>query len=234
LQELKSSGLVQPWTPRFIHFPQKKKWQEEVLVSAPRMNSWAKSLASDVSLKLMTQITKIEWKDEQSTLIDQNGLTYGTFDWVISTAPWPQSQNLFGEHLVFNFPEMQAQKVYLLGFDQEFNLDFDVALFDDPVLEKMVVNSAKPGRQHGPSIVVYAKQELDIKQVIQDYLPFAPSYMDEHFWRFAYSKAVQKHDILFSTDRHWVVGGDWLKPSPGLEASLMVAEEIIHFILGKL
>jgi renalase len=233
LSTFKDQGLIKSWMARCIQYDQgviKNRWQESVMVSCPQMNSWAKYLAQDLAVQRNTRIEMLKFQANQWQLVDQNQVTHGPFDLVISTCPWPQAQALFGDFFQFDFPEMQSRMVYLLGYDKPLNLDWDIAFFQNQDLDRIVVNSAKPERRQKTSVLVYTHQqhgeEDSISGLVEAYLPAEISYQDQHYWRYALSGAKQDYPIICSKDLRCMIAGDWLRMEPGVEASYMVAQEL--------
>ena len=60
----------------------------------PGMNSFAKSLSANLNIKLNTRVISLG-KENKWVLEDAEGNIHEGFDWVISTAPSPQTVALF-------------------------------------------------------------------------------------------------------------------------------------------
>ncbi len=122
------------------------------------MRSVGEWLARDVRVVLNAPVTGViegsaGWRVEGAE--DESP---GPFDWVVATAPGPQSAALVAaEPLVARThgqPPMRACNALMLGFDQPQALDWQAALVRNANISWMSVNSSKPGRDEPFSMVV--------------------------------------------------------------------------------
>jgi len=95
-----AQNIVQEWTPKVVTLevgqkPYKRDWFEPHYTASPKMNMLCKALAKKHDVRIKTQIEKLSQTHEGYRLIDKNGVQHGPFDWVISTAPAPQTSELF-------------------------------------------------------------------------------------------------------------------------------------------
>lgn len=230
VDELLHHRLVDVWKPRFVEFShnkiiQKKRWDADYphYVAVPRMNAIAKYLAKDLRVNLKTQIESLEKIDDQWLLVASDMQKYGPFDWVLSTAPWPQTRQIFPQYFDMDVNPMSACYALMLGFTKPLHLDWDVALIKNSILSWISVNSTKPGRPKSDSLLVLssnqwadenieAERDWVIGQMLKqlhDYIDVSPMHIDLHRWR--YANAPKQENITIFMDKELCLGacGDW-------------------------
>ena len=167
LKPLIDEGVVADWPARFAEFDRHRlsstrQWGAEYphFVGVPRMNRIGKSLAAGLQVELQTTVGAIHRTDRDWALRTPDGGELGRFDWVVLTAPAPQTALLGGEcpDLVelAERREMSACFALLLGFDGYLDLTWDAALVRNADISWMSVNSSKPGRGKAPTLVVHS------------------------------------------------------------------------------
>jgi predicted NAD/FAD-dependent oxidoreductase len=167
LAPLIDARIVMRWDARFAEFigaEQTAHWQWEATrphyVGAPKMNALAKHLADGLDIRLATRIGSVGRNGDYWTLADGDGESLGAFDWLVSTAPAPQSAALlppeFAHHAAISGAEMRACFALMLGFDVPLPFDWDAAHVGEADISWMSVNSAKPERDTAPSLLVHS------------------------------------------------------------------------------
>jgi len=230
IQPLQEHGVVEPWNARFIEFEgvdicQRKQWSQRQphYVAVPKMNAIAKYLAVDIKVELKIKIDKLIPQENLWMLQDDALQLHGPFDWVLSTAPWPQTKHLFPKNIEFTLAPMQACYALMLGFNKPLHLDWDVASIKNTCLGWISVNSTKPGRQDSQSLVVlssndWADAHLDadkewvISQMLKElhhYVHLSPMYVELHCWRYAKSSNLTEEHIYLNKALHLGACGDW-------------------------
>ena len=136
-------GILDAWTPA----GRDRSWQ----VACPSGRGLAQHLADRLDIRQATAVRELQRADG-GWLLAVDGDTHGPFDRVIVSAPAPQAADLVERHA----PAMAAQArtaAYrpimsaLAVFDRPLEIAHDLVLpDDDPVLEKAVRDTAKPGR----------------------------------------------------------------------------------------
>jgi len=178
-------GIIAEWQPRVLTLevgekPYRRDWFEPHYVAVPRMNSFAKALATDLDIQLETSITKLcALPDGQWQLHTPDGELPQAFDWVISTAPVTQSIALLNEHLSVLFTDTASDTentlqdvqmapcfTLMLGFEQALKLPFQAARAKNASIEWIIVNSSKPGRTEPFTLVIqssnsWARENLE-------------------------------------------------------------------------
>ena len=101
LQPLIEQEIVANWPARFAEFERSKvvatrQWNDENrhYVGMPRMNAIGKWLATELDVRLLRTVAGLERRNNRWLLLDPEGGTLGEFEWVIVTAPAPQTNTL--------------------------------------------------------------------------------------------------------------------------------------------
>ncbi|MGB5340365.1 MAG: NAD(P)-binding protein, partial [Gammaproteobacteria bacterium] len=101
LRPLIEQGMVASWPARFAELERStviatRHWHDEDphYVGTPRMNAIGKWLATGLDIRLLTTVARLERRNNHWLLFDSRGLALGQFDWVIVTAPAPQTAAL--------------------------------------------------------------------------------------------------------------------------------------------
>ena len=237
LEPLIAQGIVARWDARFVELDRdrviaQRQWGEEHphYVGMPKMNQMAKSLAEGLEIKLQTRIVKIEKEGAGWHLCDDIGKSHGTFDWVISTAPPVQSAELlppaFIHHAIFQQTKMSACFSLMLGFSKPLPLPWDAALVRDADISWISVNSSKPDRPEGFSLLInstnaWAEQHLDDdREAVQAYLckevsriighdVMQADHIALHGWAYANIGKQKGEPSLLDAQNQLAACGDW-------------------------
>ena len=180
IQPFIDEGVIQKWPARYARFDDNrivelKDWEndEPRYVGSPAMNSFAKALSLDLDITLNTRIVSLDKKKKWS-LKDAEGHTYEGFDWVVSTAPSPQTAILFPKSFRYSKDiekcDMRACFSLMLGFNHELNLDFDAAHVMNTDISWLAVNSSKPNRSIATALVVHSSEAFAEKHLEADSL----------------------------------------------------------------
>ena len=235
LTTLIQQGVIQPWHARFIEISQEQRsevrqWDDSYphYVGVPHMNQISQILARDLNILHNVKITEIIQQDTW-TLIDDTGIHYDAFDWVISTCPAAQTAQIlphsFSHYNALQSVNMQACFSLMLGFKQQQDLGFDAALVKGKDISWISVNSAKPNRPDSLCLLVHAtnkwadanfeqEQALTKKHLIAETQSILDIDLNKadftalHAWRYANMK---KRPQLNLVDHHHQLAacGDW-------------------------
>jgi renalase len=217
------SGIIQSWdnTPFFV--------------ACPRMNSLAKALSQGLNIQLQHKIEDIQEFREN-------------FDWMISTAPYPQTKALLPS--MPDFPvEMTPCFVLMLGFESPLPLQANIINLKNPLIQSVIINSNKPHRRSGFSIVIqsttqWSKQNLEmtdewlIEQLINELrecLSFQinPHFISIHRWRFAQSIPHVEPYLWIDDQNKLAACGDWSMQG-GVEGAFYAARTLGTKILERI
>lgn len=171
------SGLIQRWNAKYAKLKsnrivETKDWisDEPRYVCVPGMNRLVQCLAENQTVHINTRIITIE-KNNAWHLIDDQGHSYGDFDWVISTVPVPQAIDLLPNFFLYHSDiasiKMKGCFSLMLGFEESLALEFEAAHVTDSDLSWIAVNSSKPGRSDMYTLMVHSSEQ------------FAESHLDD-------------------------------------------------------
>ena len=236
LAPMMEQGIIKKWDARFVEFMKKdiinkRRWNgtHPNYVGVPSMSAICKYLARGIDIHLNTRINKLinngSWE-----LLDNENNNLGSFDWVVSTVPAQQAVELIPESFTYyDFvcsTKMVSCFTLMLGFNKKLLIDFDAALVGGSDISWISVNSSKPERAEGYSLVVHstnkwAEEHLyDDRKKIMEYLCKQTSDIIDldvtladhkklHGWHYANIKKQPKNDIFVDQDHKLAVCGDW-------------------------
>ncbi len=229
-----ASGVVQPWAPRRAVLPEgavaPPAWTAPRYVAVPGMTALAKALAAGVSVARATRVAAITAETGAWRLRAEEGRDLGAFDWVISTAPTVQTAALmpemFAGHAALSEARMQGCYSLMLGFAAPRDLPWDAAWVREGPIAWIAVDSAKPGRGAGQSILAqssntWAEANLERDQpAVQQELCAAVAgltgcaaeqadYVSLHRWRYAAVSVPADAPFLLDAENRLAAAGDW-------------------------
>ncbi len=236
IQPFIEDGVIKAWPARYARFDddkivERKDWgnDEPRYVGMPGMNSFAKALSKQLNIKFNTKITSLE-KYNKWRLKDAEGGIHEGFDWVVSTAPSPQTSALFPDFFQYSKDiqgiEMRACFSLMLGFDHGLNLNFDAAHIYNNDISWLAVNSNKPGRSNIFSLIAHSSEEFAERNLERDLLEIQEHLCGEtgriiscdvsiatfktvHRWRYANNVERKIFPVFLDIDLHLAACGDW-------------------------
>ncbi len=236
-----ASGLLQPWPLHPVTFtvdskPMPRELRGESFAVSGAANALVKTLAVEhcqkVDFRLETTAKTLSSHAHGGWQIatDHGDDIYA--DWVISTAPAPQTAALMPDEVSFASDlaqvKMQACFTMMLGFDHIFPLDWDAgwAAADSPV-GFVADNRQKPDRQlNQTALTIHAgnawsdqhfdKTLDDVQhQMTRALLEItgidaaAASHMALHRWRYANAVTSAGQSCLIDRSKGLAAAGDW-------------------------
>lgn len=235
LQPYLETGVVQQWQPALVSVkpgsnPEPVCDTGQLYVAAPRMTSLAKTLAEGLDVQTAQEIETLTKSANGWLLTTRGEQEFGPFDWVISTAPSLQTSRLFPNAFAGG-TELAATRMagcfaLLLGFDEPRHLPWDAAKVTGSPVGWIAINSTKPGRPSGYSLVVQStnvwadahleepKEKVEA-QLIDELVTLTgldgmeASYRSLHRWRFASTPTPAGRDFLLDADQQLAACGDW-------------------------
>jgi len=237
LQPYLRSGGVAVWKASFVELKDKKilsqrLWTEDHphYVGVPGMTGLGKQLAEELDIRLRTRVTKVEATPKGWKLVSGAGISCGTYDWVVCTAPAAQSAELMPgdfSHLdTIREIEMTGCFALLLGFSEPICLPWQAALVHHDDISWISVNSSKPCRHGECSLVIHASNAWseahmddhadnvenhlmrEASRVIERDLNVA-TYKDIHRWRYANAPRRNGPATYIDETNRLAVCGDW-------------------------
>lgn len=168
LQPSLAAGHIAEWSPRVLTLqentkPWKRDWFEPHYVGVPTMTSLCKALANGIDVQLATPVRAIERHASGWHLRLGDDHCTDTFDWVISTAPAPQSRVLlpadFSGHAALAEVELLPCFSLLLQFEGICAWRFGAARIQHPVLQWISCENSKPGRPPAFCVTLQSSNE---------------------------------------------------------------------------
>ncbi|MBV5341260.1 MAG: NAD(P)-binding protein [Deltaproteobacteria bacterium] len=148
-----SEGVLQKWQPRFVRIMpdgERVPEQKNCLVGVPTMSRLTRFLLQSSELITGTRIVEALHKAEGWTLKDEKGLSYSGFEQLIITTPPLQAMPLLTaapslQEQVCR-PVMECCWVAILESGECCQAPYDIAVFEQGALRRIVSHHAKPGR----------------------------------------------------------------------------------------
>lgn len=235
IQPLVAQGIVAAWNPIIASFDgatlkNTTQWQHPHYVGVPGMSAVGKALAEGLDVHRQTRIAAIKRAGDGWRLADDQQQDLGCFDWVVSAAPAEQTAALmpssFAHQAVVTGRHMQPSFALMLGFQQPLALDFDVAKVTNSAVSWLAVNSSKPGRKPGYSVLVHADHQWAAQHLEEDreaviaalcdhtsrllgHDVATANHIDLHRWRYAIIDPQQGSGFLLDRKQRLAACGDW-------------------------
>lgn len=259
-------GIIKCWYGRFAEIQnktisQRRNWHQDNphYVGAPSMNAIAKYISTGLNIKLETQVGSMSRNNGKWSLFDLCGNILGEYDWVIVTSPAKQTLDLLNTSLLSSrlafMQEIEQIKMQgcfslMLGFEQPLPLEFDAALVKGEDISWISVNSSKPDRERGFSLLIHSTNKWadkhidDDRQQVLHYLCGRASevigqdlttavHKDIHGWRYANISKQQGQRFLIDTDTNIGICGDWLIQGR-IEAAFMSGHELASKVISQI
>ena len=167
LQPLLDRGVIASWRARFAELDRgaitsTRNWDVDYshFVGVPGMNAVGKFLGEGLSVCRNTRVVQLEPGKSGWRLQDEAGTDLGRFDWVILAIPATQTRALAPADSnlreVCDSATMKACFAVMLGFEKPLQLPWDAALVRGADISWVSVNSSKPERPDGFTLVVHS------------------------------------------------------------------------------
>ncbi|MDO1582207.1 NAD(P)/FAD-dependent oxidoreductase [Rhizobium oryzicola] len=235
LEPMLDNGTVQAWSEplhRMGADGQVEKLEDRSprFVAVPSMTALAKSWASALNFQTETQIRKISGEPRR-WLVETEDERFGPFDWVISSAPAPQTAALMPfkepEQAMLREVRMNGCFTMMIRLPDDVLLPFNACQVEHDRLSWIGANNSKPERDAAPCIIVHANNEwaqthLDsaLDQVRENMLAALTTILPNlplasamnvalHRWRYASVEQPLGEAFLLDEDRQLAACGDW-------------------------
>ena len=260
LKSYEALGVVAPWMGTMVNLhayqsPTPFLVNEPHWVATPNMNSLCKTLAKGLTIHTRCEVAPLGRKSGEGwELYDKEGQILGYFDWVISTAPCHQTQNLFDTYLLktegLRLVNMKSCYTLMVGFNTLWRQTWRAAKIHHEPLQWIGVNSTKPGRDNNVTCLVahssheWAKTHIDeemasvqtsLSLILNDIVGVnskKADYVSLHFWRYA-SVDVNTESVYCNAKDQLAATSDWCKGSR-IETVWFHANILADHILTKL
>ncbi|MEM1076148.1 MAG: FAD-dependent oxidoreductase [Pseudomonadota bacterium] len=253
------NGTIVRWSPRVVKIAsdggiQNECWTADRYVAQPGMNALAKQMAarSEIRIERATRIAALVREGDAWRLLSEDGRGWGTYDWVISTAPAEQTARLFPDTFAaaeaLHSASMSGCYTLMLGGIDVPDLGWDVAIVDDGPLAWIARNHTKPGRPSVPALLVQAQNDwseakMDADQMwvtetmaqelsrITGVQADTAAYSSLHRWRFAKVSHAADQPFLIDGSQRLAAAGDWCS-SGRVEAAWESADALSKRLQG--
>lgn len=262
IQPLIDANVVARWDAQFVELDRNKitrqnQWSAKYphYIGIPRMNQVGKFLAQGINIKLQTHVQSLtKTKDSKWNLVDNKNRSLGLFDWVISTAPAKQTQELFPTYFV-DYLQIQHIKMLgcyslMLGFNKPLSLSWEAAVVNNADISWIAINSSKPGRPKSTSMLVqttniWADEHIDedtekVKQhIIRELSQVTeidindPVCFELHRWRYANIGKQDGDKYLIDETNQLAACGDWFIEGR-VESAFISANELSEALVNIL
>lgn len=261
LRPLIAAGIVADWRAEFAELDRngiraQRAWGGRYphYVGTPGMNRVGKYLADGLDVQLETQVEKLTRRSGSWVLLDDRDNELGGFDWVVLTAPAPQTGRLAEAVPVLNEQcsgrDMRGCCALMLGFSEPLRLPWQAAAVRDADISWISVNSSKPERKPPFTLVVHstnawadAHMEDGIDEVLGHLLDEASVVTGEnldaathrqvHRWRYANIDKQSGPAFFLDGDARLAACGDWFVRGR-IESAFTSASDLAEQLLEKL
>lgn len=229
-------GVIQRWNAKHCNINghnviSRQSWAdgEPRYVGVPSMNAIGRYLAKDIEISLSTRVCRLK-REEKWQVLGEDGEELGEFDWIISTAPTPQTAELFPDMYKFQADLSAVQMLpcfaVMLGFDGEIDLGFDAAHIENSDLSWISNNASKPERSPQSTIMIHssyqfaqANLETNTAMVMEGLIEEASkvvginlaqsSFKTIHRWLYANNASRCEGPLMLDTVLKLGACGDW-------------------------
>ncbi|WP_137155098.1 FAD-dependent oxidoreductase [Rhizobium sp. FKL33] len=210
--------------------PGATKSEDRRFVGAPGMNGLARAIGQDLDIRCTTEISALRKESGRWLLTDKTDAPSGPFDWVISTAPAPQTARLLPPE--FSGADRLAQVrmsgcfTLMIGLDRQPLLEAAAIRAHHPVVGWIALNSSKPGREGPPCLVIHSRNDwadahmdedrnwiahellAGVAELTGENYSDAP-HRDLHRWRYANVEKPLGAPFLIDAELGLAAAGDW-------------------------
>ncbi|OXY80965.1 NAD(P)/FAD-dependent oxidoreductase [Oceanimonas doudoroffii] len=229
------NGTVVEWRPNITTLsprqpPYKRPWFEPHYVATPGMNGLLKAMSPGLNIALQTRVDTLKQEAGKWRLFDDQRAELGEFDWVISSAPLPQTEVLLplAADTYAGFGMRPCYALMLTVNDGDLPA-WDAAQVNDSPLRWIAFNHRLPGRDRNFGAVVahstadWADAHLEdhqeqVKHTLTEQFctltgvsPNAVQDAQLHRWRYAQANAVENdpEGYVLDAERKLAACGDW-------------------------
>lgn len=199
-------------------------------VGVPGMNRIGKALSTGLNVAVLTSVTRLGRSRDGWTVIDDAGVAYGPYDWLVLAAPAAQSAALakdFPDLVEFcGARRMRGCFALMLGFAEPIELAWRAAVVRNMDVSWIAVNSSKPGRKSPFTLVVHSSNNWADAHIHEGLEAVRGHLLDEaasvtgidlrqamhqqlHRWRYANIARQAGPEYFLDEDSRLAACGDW-------------------------
>ncbi len=261
IQPLIKQRVIQRWDANFVEFSGSKQisrrtWNADYphYVGSSDMQAIGQTLAASLNIQFNCKVTRLEQYNEKWQLFSDDQLVAENLDWVICCLPAKQTADMLPDNFqnlnVIQQTQMQACYALMLGFDVAPELNWQAALVSDAIISWMSVNSSKPSRPEGFSMVIQAnnawaeKHLQQANEIIQQLMlaevqrvsginTAEASYVDLKRWVYANLPPQTGQPAYLDTQLKLAACGDWCIQGR-VEAAFSSADALAEKLIPRL
>lgn len=234
LEAARADGVVEAWNGKVVSLdrngPSEKPTSGSTrYVGMPSMNALPKALSAGLDIQQECEVGTVGGEPGR-WFVNTRDRTEGPFDWVVTTAPAPQSALIlpagFAHHDKLGAVRMNGCFTLIARLTSSAPIPFAAAHVEDPVINWISLNSSKPGRQEPPCLVVnsdaawadlhIAMPLEEVKQqmieAIRRHVNIDPQDAESavvHRWRYANVERPVGEPYLLDRELQLAACGDW-------------------------
>lgn len=263
LDEAIPPGVVVPWPgstgrldgDRIVPDPEPGEGDPPRLVGVPGIGAVARAMAGGVDVRGGIRVELLRKAPGSWLLVDTQGVEWGPFDWVVSTAPPAQSATLLDG--LAGFWEAMAEVVMLPCFSLMLAaregtpaLPIDGIRCNHPVLGWASNEHRKPGRPPGPTLVIHSGHHWaeahchddpdDVARALKGAAEEAfgldlgsPRFEALHRWLYASPDRPIGAPCLVDSEARLACCGDWCD-SGGVEGAFLSGSACADLLIGEM
>lgn len=261
LEPFMQAGVVAPWQGRFVRLGADGAGESDLdketrFVGTPHMNGLCKDLSQGLDVRLSCEVAPLQRRHEnQWHLASTQGDPLGAFDWVISSAPAPQTQRLFAASGVppatLAPPPMAGCFSLMLGVHEPWARDWAGARLQDCPLSWIICDATKPGRRREAASLVAQAHGAWAQAHLDEDLALVEAHMIEatcrvlsiaqgdivyrslHRWRYAFAQGARNQDAFLDAALGLASTGEETREG-GVEALWHSAQNLGHQIVAHI
>lgn len=228
------AGIVHHWSPKVVTLEAGKKtykreWFEPHYRGSRGMNSLAKFFAEKLACRFSFTVDHLEKNHQGWLLVNDSGEKEGPFDWVVSSAPAPQTATLlptiFTGQSAIAGTRFHGCYALMLQYHTPIQLNFGAALAKHPVIAWLSAGEQSTGKN---SLLIHSDNswatehidaelpwvESQMTAALVELLPATQSpitHSDLHRWRYAKCEDMVGEDYLLDEINQLAAIGDWCR-----------------------
>jgi photolyase PhrII len=224
-------------------------------VATPSMNTLAKHLGQEVTIRLQTRIGKLIRKNHRWQLRGEQHEheNWGEFDFVVLAIPAGQAAQLLPTDSPLQRRAAACSMSHcwaaMFAFPQQLHDSYEAAFVHNSPISWLARNASKPMRSSDQETwVVHAApdwsrahdgepKEQMAERLLQQFgtvlgIPdLEPTYATAHFWRYAIPTAPLADSCLFDDETNLAACGDWCA-GPRVEGAFLSGAAVAGQIMG--
>lgn len=198
------NGVIKDWNPNLVTLSHNGMTQRisnyPSYVASPKMNSLGKALAKGLNLVGETHIDKLSKNSGSWSLVDSQAHTHGPFDFIVLAIPSQQAATLlppdFAHLDAVSMVKMEGCFSLMLGFEKRLDLGFEGAFVENSSIGWISVNSSKPERAKGFSMMIQSHNTWAETHINDDKAEVQKALLDEGSVLLGQDLTNAQHQVL--------------------------------------